>query len=126
MVYEKWLHVYKKMCMDMALMHQVYSEKTTTMIPLEPSSSSRHDLLTITADTVIRFATVILSDPAYCRAITLLLNLIGFDAHFFVSAQLMDSYYQYINYSISLLIRLFRQICDINMFVNKIFLCFQH
>ena len=45
---------------------------------------SRHDLLTITAGTVIRLCTVIL----HCD-----IDWIRFDAHFFVSAQLTDSYY---------------------------------
>ena len=63
-------HVYKK---------KVYGDMVDRYIKRKPQITtqtvigSRHDLLTITAGTVIRFATVILSDPVYFRAITHLL-----------------------------------------------------
>ena len=80
MVYAS-IHVYKKKCMDMVDRYIQRNPQITTRTVI----GSRHDLLTITAGTVIRFATVTLSDPAYCRAITLI-DLIGFDALFFLSS----------------------------------------
>ena len=55
--------------MDMVDRHIQRKQQITTRTVI----GSHHDLLTITAGTVISFATVILSDPAYFRAITHLL-----------------------------------------------------
>ena len=53
------IHVYKKKCMDMVDKYIKRKPQITTRTVI----GSRHDSLTITAGTVIRFATVILSDP---------------------------------------------------------------
>ena len=77
--------------------------------------------------TVIRFATVWSWAPTYSgQSHAYWLYLMRIFCFSSADGLRTDSYYRYINYSISLLIRLFRQICDINMFVNNIFLCFQH